>query len=72
MDKEERQERRKESFQKVEQLAKARGVTFYRVAEDLGFPRSLFSDWKNGKSMPKMDKLIDLANYFGVRAEYFY
>lgn len=33
--------------------------------------RSTFSDWKSGKSMPKTDKLIRIAEYFGVNVGYF-
>lgn len=28
------------------------------------------SDWKNGKSTPKQDKLMKIADYFGVTVEY--
>lgn len=64
-------EKRKESFAKLEALKNARGITFYKIANDLGFTKSLFSDWKSGKSMPKTDKLIKLAEYFGVPVDYF-
>lgn len=64
-------EKRKQSFLKLEGLVNARNTTFYKVAGDLGFARSLFSDWKSGKSMPKTDKLIKIADYFGVAIEYF-
>lgn len=30
-----------------------------------------FSDWKSGKSKPKVDKLKKIADYFGVTIEYF-
>lgn len=64
-------EKRKERFAKLEALKNARGITFYKIANDLGFTKSLFSDWKSGKSMPKTDKLIKLAEYFGVPVDYF-
>lgn len=63
--------KRKESFTKLETLKNARGISFYKIANDLGFAKSLFSDWKSGKSMPKTDKLIKLADYFGVTVDYF-
>ena len=44
-------------YQKFEQLVKARGITAYRVAKDIGFAPTVFSDWKSGKSKPKVDKL---------------
>ena len=72
MSKEMAVEKRKESFNKLDTLVKARqGLTFYKLAHELGFAKSLFSDWKSGKSMPKTDKLIKIADYFGVAVDYF-
>lgn len=58
-------------YQKFEQLVKERGVTAYRVAKDIGLAPTVFSDWKSGKSKPKVDKLKKIADYFGVTIEYF-
>lgn len=46
-------------------------ITAYRVAKDTGIAQSTFSDWKNGKSNPKINKLIKLAEYFDVPIDYF-
>ena len=59
------------SFYKLDELVKARGITFYSLAKELKFAKSLFSDWKSGKSMPKTEKLIVIAKYFGVPVSYF-
>ena len=32
--------------------------------------KSTFSDWKNGRSNPKLDKLQKIADYFGVTGDY--
>ena len=58
-------------FERFEQLVKARGITTYRVAKDIGLAPTVFSDWKSGKSKPKADKLKRIADYFGVTIEYF-
>lgn len=72
MSKAEAVKKRKESFTKLDALVNAReGLSLYKVANDLGFTRSLFSDWKSGKSMPKTDKLLKIAEYFGVTVDYF-
>ena len=63
-------ENRINSFHKIEELVNKRGITLYALAKELGFAKSLFSDWKSGKSMPKTDKLIKIADYFGVTVEY--
>lgn len=58
-------------YEKFERLVKARGITAYRVAKDIGLATTVFSDWKSGKSKPKADKLKKIADYFGVTIEYF-
>lgn len=49
-----------------EHLLKINNTTVYRVAKATGIPNSTFTDWKNGRSSPKADKLIKIADYFGV------
>ena len=51
-------------------LRDERGITDYQVAKDIGIPRSTFSDWKNGKYIPKAEKLQKIADYFCVSIEY--
>jgi transcriptional regulator with XRE-family HTH domain len=46
-------------------------VTDYRVATETGIGKSTFSDWKNGRSSPKLEKLQKIADFFGVSIEYF-
>jgi len=43
-----------------------KGITPYRVAKDTGVSNTTLSDWKNGKSTPKLDKLIKISKYLGV------
>jgi len=52
-------------------LLDQRDQTAYAVAQATGIPASTFSDWKSGKSKPKIEKLMKLADYFGVSIEYF-
>lgn len=58
-------------YQRYAELRDKKGVTDYRVSEDTGIPRSTFTDWANGRSAPKIEKLMKLAEYFGVNLEYF-
>lgn len=53
-------------YQIFERLIKEKGVTAYRVSKDTGISQPTFSEWKNGRSKPKIDKLMKLAEYFGV------
>ena len=68
---EQKREERKKGFEKLEALVEAREITLYKLAMELEFSNTLFSDWKSGKSMPKTDKLLKIAKYFGVGIEYF-
>lgn len=58
-------------YEKFKKLLDERGVTAYRVAKETGLSSVVFTDWKNGKSQPKVDKLKKIADYFGVTIEYF-
>lgn len=58
-------------YEKYVELRNKKGVTDYRVAMDTGIPKSTFTDWKNGRSKPKTEKLKILADYFEVSIEYF-
>lgn len=40
------------------------------VVKETGITKSTFSDWKNGRSKPKQDKLQKIADYFGVSVDY--
>lgn len=58
-------------YERYVELRDKKGVTDYRVSEDTGITRSTFTDWKNGRSKPKTEKLKILADYFEVSIEYF-
>lgn len=58
-------------YEKFVALLQQKNVTAYRVSKDTGIPANTFTDWKNGRSKPKVDKLAALAKYFGVSIEYF-
>lgn len=57
------------SYQIFEKLLKANQTTVYRVAKATGISATTFTDWKNGRSTPKLDKLRRIADYFGVSLE---
>lgn len=51
-------------------LLEKHGVTAYKVSKATGIAGSTFTDWKNGRSTPKQDKLQKIADYFGVTVDY--
>lgn len=52
------------------QLCKSRGVSVRQVALACGIATSTMSEWKSGRSVPKMDKMQRIADYFGVSLDY--
>ena len=62
---------RLEAYARFFEELKKRDITPYRVHKDTGIATATLSDWKNGISKPKADKLKILADYFGVTIECF-
>lgn len=59
------------SYKKFAELLAKNNISAYKVAKDLGLYANLFSEWKSGKSCPKIDKIKVIANYFNVPIEFF-
>jgi transcriptional regulator with XRE-family HTH domain len=57
-------------YERLEKLLKERGITPYRLAKDLGLSQSSLSEWKRGNSIPKYERLVRIARYFGVPVGY--
>ena len=51
-------------------LRDRKGVKDADVAKATGITKSTFSDWKNGRSKPKDEKLLKIAEYFEVTLDY--
>ncbi len=58
-------------YETFKRLLDERNITAYQVSKDTGISQVVFSEWKKGKSKPKVDKLSILAKYFGVPLEDF-
>ena len=58
-------------YNKIEKAMREKGVSSYQVSKDTGIAQSSLSDWKTGRSNPKLDELKILADYFDVPIEYF-
>ena len=63
-------EGKQKMYENFSKLTKREGVTTYQVAKSTGISQTTFSDWKNGRSVPKADKLQKIAEYFNVSVEY--
>ena len=58
-------------YEKFLYLLEVNEVTTYRVAKETGISQTLFTNWKQGRSEPKLSTLQKIAKYFGVGVEYF-
>ncbi|MEA5136440.1 MAG: helix-turn-helix transcriptional regulator [Candidatus Fimivivens sp.] len=58
------------SYEVFADLLERHNITPYRVYKETGVPQSSLSEWKRGNSMPKIDKMQKLAEYFGVSVDY--
>lgn len=47
-----------------------RGLKDSDVSRATGITKSTFSDWKNGRSKPKDEKLLKIAEFFNVTLDY--
>lgn len=56
-------------YQNFLALINEKGITPYRVSKDTGVSQVTLSDWKHGKSTPKVDKLQKIAGYLGTTIE---
>ena len=65
-----RRKKVKKLYEIFEKLLRERKTTIYRVSKDTGIPQTTLYEWKSGRSTPKVDKLLKIAQYFGVPLEY--
>lgn len=58
-------------YKKFAKLLQENNETAYRVAKSTKISTSTLSDWKTGRSTPKIDKLQKIADHFDVSVNYF-
>jgi len=59
------------SYKKFAELLERYQVTPYQVSQSSKVSQSTLSDWKTGRSRPKIENLQKIARYFKVSIEYF-
>lgn len=57
-------------YEIYQKLLDEKGLKNADIARETGISNMTLSDWKKGKSTPKQDKLMKIADYFGVTVEY--
>jgi transcriptional regulator with XRE-family HTH domain len=53
-------------YEKYAKLRDDRGLTDYQVAKQTGISSATLSEWKSGSYIPKIDKIIKIADLFNV------
>lgn len=56
-------------YTRYAELRNAKGLKDFDVAKAAGIPSSTFSDWKSGKSKPKIEKLMKIAKVLDCSVE---
>lgn len=59
-------------YDMFEKLMEVHGVTPYKICKQTGIAQATLSDWKNGKSKPKAEKIKKIAAFFEVDERVFY
>ncbi len=59
------------TFQKIfVDLLKSRGLSPLRLSKEIGIPKSIVYEWKDGIREPSAESLKKLSSYFGVSVSY--
>lgn len=55
---------------RIQYLRKTKGISQEDLANELGVSRQAISKWESNQSIPDIDKIILLSNYFKVTTDY--
>ena len=55
---------------RIQYLRKVRGISQEGLADQLGVSRQAVSKWEGEQSMPDLDKIISMSDYFEVTTDY--
>ena len=50
----------------LKQYMNKKGITQKEMSEIVGVATSTFNDWMKAKKYPRIDKIVIMANYFGI------
>ncbi len=56
--------------EKIQRLRKARGLSQDELGAQLGVSRQAVSKWESGQSVPDVEKIVVLSEFFGVTCDY--
>lgn len=56
--------------ERIQHLRKTKGISQEQLADDIGVSRQAVSKWESIQSVPDIDRIILLADYFNVSTDY--
>lgn len=56
--------------ERIQSLRKTKGVSQEELAEQTGVSRQAVSKWEGGQSIPDIDKIVVISDYFNVTTDY--
>lgn len=59
-----------ELSEKIQRLRKARGLSQEGLAHEMGVSRQSVSKWESAQSVPDVEKIVALSDFFGVSTDY--
>lgn len=55
---------------RIQSLRKTKGISQEQLADELGVSRQAVSKWESGQSMPDIEKIILMSEYFKITTDY--
>ncbi len=55
---------------RIQNLRKAKGISQEELADKVGVSRQAVSKWESGQSLPEIDKIILMSEFFNVTTDY--
>lgn len=55
---------------RIQYLGKTKGISQEELAGKIGVSRQAVSKWESGQSLPDLEKIITMSDYFGVTTDY--
>ena len=68
--KDEKRKKRLEAYARFLSIIEKQGMSPYKVAKNTGIATATLSDWKNGISMPKKDKIDAISEFIGGDSDF--
>lgn len=57
-------------FERLEQLTAEKGVKYSALSHSMSFASNAVYEWIRTKTLPSLDYLLELSDYFGVSVDY--